>query len=184
MIAADNSVTTLYQQLIEQVHARAEQSGHTWRSWADPSAASPAQFGDICDEMVQWKPTRMQQPVDFSGLERGLDISINAEFQQFFSVVYGAGLPVAHSRGHAELLMVWHDADLQRLQQNLVAHVLMKRKLKQRDTLFFAVTDDDDYMISVLNNTGEVYLERVGHEVEVKLADSIADFLAQLSPRD
>lgn len=182
-MATDSLVISRYVQLMNQVQLQAQNHGETWRSWADPSTPSPAQYGEVIDEQVAWWPTRMTTPVDFSGLAKGLEIEITPQLMEFYSVAYGAGLPVVHAKGDAELLMVWHDQDALRLQENLIAHVLMKRRLKQRDTLFFAVTDDDDYMISVLNCTGEVYLERVGHEVEQKLADSIADFLTQLAPR-
>lgn len=182
-MATDNLVSVQYVQLMNEVQRQAERRGETWRSWADPIQQSPAQYGEVLDEQVAWWPALMATPIDFSGLAKGLEIEVTPQFVQFYSVAYGAGLPVVHAKGDAELLMVWHDEDAKRLQENLIAHVLMKRRLKQRDTLFFAVTDDDDYMISVLNSTGEVYLERVGREVEQKLADSIAEFLTQLAPR-
>ncbi len=50
--------------------------------------------------------------------------------------------------------------DFERLQQNLIGHILMKQKLKQAITLFFAVTDEDDIILSVNNNTGEVWAEK------------------------
>ncbi|MGP4763533.1 SecY-interacting protein Syd, partial [Klebsiella pneumoniae] len=67
------------------------------------------------------------------------------------------------------------------LQQNIVAHVLMKRRLKQRETVFIAATDDDNYLISMLLSSGEVYLERVGAEVSDCLAADLGQFLQQLS---
>jgi SecY interacting protein Syd len=57
----------------------------------------------------------------------------------------------------------------------------MKRRLKQRETIFFAVTDDDDIMLSVLNETGAVFLEHAGCEVKEQLAGSLTEFLQQLS---
>jgi SecY interacting protein Syd len=177
------TVATVYRDLVEKVQQKAQQAGETWRSWVDPSTLSPAQYGEVSQDQVAWWPTPMASAVDFNGVERGLEIQLNDQFKQFFGMFYGGGLPVIHSRGNAELLMVWHDPDAERLQQNLIAHLLMKRQLKQRETLFFAVTDDDDFMISVLNSTGEVYLEQVGREVQQKLADSLVEFLQQLSPR-
>lgn len=177
------TVATVYRDLVEKVQRQAQLNGDVWRSWGDPAHVSPAQYGDVVDDQVAWWPAAMATPVDLSGVERGLDITLNAQFKQFFGQFYGGGLPVTHPRGNAELLMVWHDADAERLQQNLIAHLMMKRQLKQRDTLFFAVTDDDDFMISILNSSGEVYLEQVGREVQQKLADSLLDFLLQLAPR-
>ena len=72
---------------------------------------------------------------------------------------------------------------IERLQENLIGHIMMKRRLKQPATLFFALTDDDDYLISLDNSTGEVLLERVGKRAEQVLAPSMADFLSALTPR-
>ena len=60
----------------------------------------------------------------------------------------------------------------------------MKRRLKQRETIFFAVTDEEDTMLSVLNSTGEVYLEQTGVEVKTLLAPDLISFLRQLRPVD
>ena len=59
----------------------------------------------------------------------------------------------------------------------------MKRRLRQRDTLFFAVTDEDDFVLSVLNETGEVVLERVGKEPQEILATDLTSFLQSLKPQ-
>ena len=94
----------------------------------------------------------------------------------------GAGLAAEHSRGKLLLLMVWNSDDVKRLQENIIGHIIMKRRLKQRETVFFATTEDDDILLSVLNGSGEVFLERVGQEVSEKLADNLASFIAQLQP--
>jgi SecY interacting protein Syd len=63
-----------------------------------------------------------------------------------------------------------------------IAHVLMKRRLKQDDTLFFALTDEEDYILSVVLKTGAVMLEKVGKEPHREIAKNISEFIAQLKP--
>lgn len=178
-------MSELQQQLIhlaEQSRANAEQRGEQYRAWADPDSPSPAQYGDVQQEQVAWWPVVQVEPLDFTGLEQGLGITLHPSVKEFYATLWGADLPVAHPRGPAALLLLWHADDFVRLQQNLIAHVLMKRRLNQRETLFFAVTDEEDSMLSVLNSTGEVYLERAGQEVSQLLAPDLHSFLLQLSP--
>lgn len=176
-------VSQLFAELLQKAQQHAEQRAEIWRSYADPNAISPCQYGDVEDDLVAWWPQKITEPLDFSGIEHALEMTLDPQIKSFYTAFYGGGLPLQHPKGPLELLMVWHSDDFTRLQKNIVAHILMKRKLKQRETIFFATTDDDDMMLSVLNSTGEVYLERVGTEVSQKLADSLSDFLQQLSIR-
>lgn len=169
-------------QLAQQSQTLARQRGEQWRAWADPAEASPAQFGDVHEEQVAWWPVAQTQPLDFSGIEQGLDMPLHPSVKEFYATLWGADLPVAHPRGPASLLLLWHPGDFVRLQQNLIAHVLMKRRLKQRETLFFAVTDEEDTMLSVLNSSGEVFLEHTGQEVKQLLAPDLLSFMRQLQP--
>jgi len=175
-------VQQIYQQLLTQAATLSSEAGLRWWSWRDPAMASPAQLTAIQGDMVQWLPAMMAKPLDFSGLEHALELQLPADVKAFYSTAFGGGLPVKHARGALELLMVWHDADANRLQQNLISHVLMKRRLKQQPTVFFAVTDEDDWLLSVAIHDGAVYLEQVGCEVSEQLAPSLAEFLTQLTP--
>lgn len=168
--------------LVEAARVSAEQQGQVWTGWADPVEISPAQYGEVTNEQVAWWPVRQQQPLDFSGLEQGLELELHQSLKDFYSLYWGGELTLQHEKGRATLLLLWHPADFIRLQQNLIGHVLMKRRLKQRETIFFAVTDEDDTMLSVLNSTGEVYLEHTGVEVKTLLAADLTSFLRQLRP--
>lgn len=178
-------MSELQQQLLhlaEQSVAIARQRGEQWRAWADPAEVSPAQYGEVQDEQVAWWPVAQTEPLDFTGLEQGLELQLHPSIKAFYATLWGADLPVAHQRGPASLLLLWHSGDFIRLQQNLIGHVLMKRRLKQRETLFFAVTNEEDTMLSVLNSTGEVFLEHTGQEVKQLLAPDLVTFLRQLQP--
>jgi SecY interacting protein Syd len=176
-----SEVTQVFTQLLENARKKADAAGKRWFSYADPELESPCQYGDVsAEQQVCWWPVMRSECQDFSNLEHGLEFNLHPDLQAFYGYSYGAGLKVVHQRGNAELLMVWHQQDFSRLQQNIIAHILMKRRLKQRETVFFAVTDDDDIMLSVLNETGAVYLEHAGCEVKEQLAGSLAEFLQQL----
>jgi SecY interacting protein Syd len=59
----------------------------------------------------------------------------------------------------------------------------MKQKLKQAETIFFAVTDEEDMIISLDNISGEVWVERVGCKPHKKLSNSLVEFISQLTPK-
>ncbi len=177
------SLAESYQHFIEQTLSWHQQHNQTLQAWtADPAAAAPCQLAVLEDQLVSWQPVRQQPAADFSNVEQALELELHSDIKQFYSLYFGAGLGASHSRGTLQLLMVWDNTDLARLQENLIGHILMKRRLKQPETVFFALTDDDSIVLSVLNSTGEVYLETIGKHVSEKLADSVAEFFSQLSP--
>ena len=80
------------------------------------------------------------------------------------------------------MLQVVNSEDFERLQQNLIGHLLMKQRLRQAPTLFFGLTDEEDFILTVVNESGEVALEQVGREPANILAPSLAVFIEQLTP--
>lgn len=177
------SLAESYQNFIAQTLSWHQQHNLQLQAWADePANPAPCQLSVLDEHQVSWQPVIQQPPADFSNVEQALELQLHSDIKQFYSLYYGAGLGASHSRGALQLLMVWDNADLARLQENIIGHILMKRRLKQAETLFFALTDDDNIVLSVLNRTGEVYLETVGKEVKEKLAGSMAEFFTQISP--
>ena len=129
-----------------------------------------------------WAPVQQGGVNNLSALEKGLDLKVNKQLEQYFTRYWSDNLNARTARGHLQLLLPWNQDDFVRLQENLIAHVMMKRRLRQPETLFFAVTDEEDFILSVLNDTGEVGLEQVGREPQEILAGSLAEFITQLSP--
>ncbi len=170
-----------FHQQFAQFVASYQQKHPELLSWADPEQVSPCQYGDVVDGEVHWHPVKADPALDLSKTQQALELEFPPQLIEFYTSHFGGGLKVRHERGELELLMSWHQADFERLQQNIIAHILMKRRLKQRDTVFIAATDHDDYLVSVLVATGEVYLEKVGMEVKELLATDLATFLQQLS---
>lgn len=133
------------------------------------------------DGFIEWKPVLVDNVSSFTNVENGLAIKLNTQFIDFFTHYYSESVPAEFNGEYLELLFAWNSDDIERLQQNIIAHVLMKKQLKQEITLFFAVTDNDDMILSVKNSTGEVWLEKVGSEPHEKLADSMIEFIGKLS---
>ncbi len=80
------------------------------------------------------------------------------------------------------LLQVWSEEDFLRLQENLIGHLIMKRRLKQSPTLFIATTDSEQEMVAVCNLTGEVILEEPGRNKREILSPCISTFLDDIQP--
>ncbi|TDF39948.1 SecY-interacting protein [Alteromonadaceae bacterium M269] len=129
-----------------------------------------------------WQPVKQDTPLSFSNVEDSLDIALDEQFKVLFSRYWSDNLNAKSERGKLQILQVWNEDDGKRLQSNLIAHILMKRQLKQEETLFFALTDEEDFTLSILNRTGEVVLEQVGCEPKEVIAPSLSEFLLTLTP--
>jgi len=132
---------------------------------------------------IYWRPALRNEPGALSNLNTALEIEIPLSLQEYFGRYYSLDLNAVHPRGPVTLLQVWNETDYDRLQKNLISHVLMKRRLKQPETVFFALTDEDDFIISIELATHAVVLERVGKDDLEVLAPDLATFIAALSPQ-
>lgn len=149
----------------------------------DPQWPSPChQSTGEKNEWVNWQPVPQNQGLSLSDFENALEMKIDPQLAEYFTSFWSDNLNAKTPRGDLQLLMPWNLDDFERLQQNLIAHVLMKRRLEQKDTLFFAVTDEEDFIISIDNESGQVVLEQVGLEPQEVLADDLFSFLNQLEP--
>jgi SecY interacting protein Syd len=93
--------------------------------------------------------------------------------------MFSGEITTKSSDGELSLLFAWNEEDFARLQENIIGHIMMKQRLKQAETIFFAVTDEEDIIISVDNATGEVWAERVGCKPHKKVADSLQVLLSE-----
>ncbi len=80
------------------------------------------------------------------------------------------------------LLQVWSEEDFLRLQENLIGHLVMQRRLRQSPTLFIATTASDEEIVSLSNLTGEVILEQPGRKQRQIIAENLEMFLKSLQP--
>ncbi|MFT4927711.1 MAG: SecY interacting protein Syd [Phenylobacterium sp.] len=161
----------------------AQQAGGLPTVEHDPQWPSACEIeGSVANGQVQWQPVKRENSAaDFANVEHALDIVLHQDIKTFFSYAYSGEFDLNHEKGPVTLLQVWNDEDFANLQQNLIGHIMMKRRLKQPVTLFFALTDQDEQIISLNNESGEVWLESVGKLPHLKLADCLAAFLGDLS---
>jgi SecY interacting protein Syd len=134
------------------------------------------------DDNVRWKPVQIEgnKTLSFDNVEQALNIKLHDDIKTYFTTIYSESIDTVCEEGALSLLFAWNEDDFSRLQENLIGHVLMKQKLKQEITLFFAVTDEEDIIISVLNENGEVWVERVGCKPHKKIANSLSEFIETL----
>ncbi|MCF6436353.1 MULTISPECIES: SecY-interacting protein [Pseudoalteromonas] len=147
----------------------------------DPQWPSPCEVGDPIDnERIQWQASAQPDTNNLQQLAVALECTFPDELDEYYSTFF-AGNVVAKVDGHQiELLQAWNQEDYERLQQNITGHVLMKRKLKQEETVFIGLTEQDDLLLCVKLNSGEVCLEYVGKPPHHVLAPSLAEFLQQV----
>jgi len=144
---------------------------------------SPCEQGVHQETFSLWQPIQVAEALTFDNVEAALEVKLDSDIKQYFTTMYSDSLDASCVEGDLSLLFAWNKKDFARLQENIIGHILMKRKLKQKLTVFFAITDDDDHIISLDNDTGAVWVEKVGCEPHKKLADTLAEFIAQLTPR-
>ncbi|MBA6348788.1 MULTISPECIES: SecY-interacting protein [unclassified Colwellia] len=149
----------------------------------DEQWPSPCLSDDYDENHQYWQPCEISDPINFDNVEKALEITINADFKTYFTSLYSDTLDASCEEGALSLLFAWSKDDFQRLQENVIGHILMKQKLKQPLTLFFALTDDDNMILSVNNDNGEIWVEKVGAKAHKKVADSLVSFINMLSPR-
>ena len=146
--------------------------------WPSPCYETTVQDG----ELVRWSPVLQSPRQSFNNVEEALSLTLNSDYCEYFTRYYSNNLKASAPQGGCELLQVFNAEDFERLQQNLIGHLLMKQRLRQAPTLFFGLTDEEDFILTVVNESGEVALEQVGREPAQILAPSLAVFLEQLTP--
>ena len=146
----------------------------------DELRPSPCRYDAQHPEL--WKPWSRPEMSDLQNIASALECVFHPAIHTYYGHGY-AGQITASFKGLAvTLVQPWNEEDFERLQQNLVAHVLMLRRLKLPITLFLATVPDESRVISLDNETGEVVLEQLGKKKRWVLADSLPAFLQRLSP--
>ena len=186
---------TLAQMLVnlgeEYSHQHKKQIGYLPIIEHDEEWVSPCELDFYDTNHKYWQPVAMggdenslkgENILSFVNVESALDLELHTDIKTYFTTLFSSELEVQCSEGQLSLLFAWNQEDFSRLQENIIGHILMKQRLKQDETVFFAVTDEEDLIISIMNNTGEVWVERVGCKPHKKVSDSLVDFIKQLTP--
>lgn len=144
---------------------------------------SPIYGKIIDDDTVEWTPCRQETALSFAELEKALELTFHHSVKTLFGRWYAGDLNLDFDGHPVSLLQVQSAEDGERLLANLAGHILMKRRLKQPETIFIGLgIDKDDLLLSIQNDTGAVGLEWVGQAQHEVLADSLQDWLEQCMP--
>ncbi|WP_035387353.1 SecY-interacting protein [Ferrimonas senticii] len=166
-----------------QQHWLAETQGLPLTSHAEDGPAKTAEHPDGLS-FWRWQPLLENKPrISFENVASALELQLHPSLNDFYGAGFGGALFFSSDFGDGELLQVWNEDDLQRLQQNLIGHLLMKQKLKQPATLFIGLLGQGEQMIVLDNQDGSVWLEVPGQLPQHQLAPTLHQFLDRLSPR-
>jgi SecY interacting protein Syd len=176
-----NTLSNFFKRFINSVAA---ETGQLPLIEYDTDSPSYCQQGDIIvsqglSHSIHWQPVKRSPNTDFSDLEQALEIKIHTDLHLFFTSYWSEQIDAIFQAGNLSLMFVCNNADMARLIENQIGHILNKQRNKQALTFFIACTDTD-YVISVDNETGQVMLERSGHAIENILAPNLDSFLDQL----
>lgn len=131
-------------------------------------------------ERVLWQPQPFSAEPHLAAVERALELQLQPAVVSYYTTQYAGDMQATFEQQPITLLQVWSEADFVRVQENLIGHLVMKRRLKQTPTLFIATTASDSEVISVCNLTGEVICETLGTPRREKLAPDLRIFLKSL----
>ncbi|MFD1802002.1 SecY-interacting protein [Mixta tenebrionis] len=134
------------------------------------------------DDGVIWQPRPFDGEPHLAAVERALDLQLQPALVSYYTTQYAGDMPAMLDRQPITLLQIWSEDDFVRVQENLIGHLVMKRRLKQTPTLFIATTESDLDVISLCNLNGEVILETLGTPKRQILAANIQTFLNNLQP--
>jgi len=152
--------------------------------WSSPCEQSTTEQSSLPQGEVYWQPVAINksEELSFDNVESALELTLHEDIKTYFTLFYSESLDAQCDEGKLSLLFAWNKNDFQRLQENLIGHILMKQRLKQKETIFFAVTDEEDMIISIDNANGSVWVERVGCKPHKQLSDSLTQFIGSLTP--
>ena len=186
--SANNCLSEALKQLKAQfIQSHNDSYGHLPKiehddQWPSPCEQIPAHQVVKNNDVVFWQPAEISDTsLSFDNVESALNLALHQDIKTYFTTLYSDSINATCHEGELSLLFAWNEDDFLRLQENIIGHILMKQRLKQQETVFFAVTDEEDTIISIINATGEVWVERVGCKPHKKLTNSIAEFIAQIT---
>lgn len=178
----NNPIQTQLFALFERQQALWQQQKHSLPLQVfDCEWISPCQVGDVQANKIAWSAVK-RAPADLSNIEQALQVQLHPSIGDFFCSAYAGELPCLFAGHPIELIQAWNEDDFKLLQENMIAHFLMQKRLNKPASMFIASCSDEMQIISILNATGQVQLETLGKGQEALLAENLAAFLKALTP--
>jgi SecY interacting protein Syd len=162
----------------------------------DPQWRSPCEIGEAYSrpedpdgmQRIRWAPLPRQPEqaqADFAPLERALEITVHQDIKDYFGAFWSGGLEAEAPDGHVSLILLWNDADRERLIENLIGHAMAKQRARSGFSVFFACTEaDSELFLSVDNISGAILLEKPGYKPIRQVAKNLTEFLSTLKPAE
>jgi len=158
-----------------------QHTGHAPASSDLYGVPSPCALEDR-DQRVLWQPQPFSLPPSLDAVGRAIDLQLQPQITTFYTTQFAGDMQARFQQRNLTLLQVWSEEDFLRLQENLIGHLLMQRRLRQSPTLFIATTESEQEIVSLSNLSGEVVLEQPGRKQREVLAGNIEIFLKLLQP--
>ena len=150
--------------------------------WDSPCFIEASNSAQLRAEHKAWLPVKRDEITSFSNIESALNIELDPQIADFFGAYFSDHMPASFNDEIIELVQVWSADDFDRLQENMIAHLMMKKTLKQPPTLFIASCVDEMQIIALDNVSGEVVRETLGKGITAVLAPDLASFISLLTP--
>ena len=146
----------------------------------EPEWRSPCELGEPKAGQVAWRPAQRRETADFTAMSEALELALHPAALALFGHWFSRPIPCSYKGLRIELILPWNEADLDLLRENLIGHLLMLRKLKRSPSLFIATTRNEMTLISLDNESGQIWLEWLDSGRRLPLAPSLPAFLARL----
>ena len=132
--------------------------------------------------MITWMPVDRSVCGNFKDVEHALELKLHPDVAAFYGSFWSSSIEAETEEGRLTLIQIWNQEDFDNLCGNLIGHALAKQRIGAPLTIFLACTDEDELILSLDNNTGEVVLEHPGERPLRVVETSLTGFLSRLNP--